>query len=175
MDGKCYAFPPATSPPTRPPTKNGDAQSHLHIPEVCSGLRPNTVALRFRSDRFRRTNICARTAVDARRRVDNVNIAGRNSPYRAFVDTRTASDAFVGIDFVSHECMKLFGFGQTNVRLFPRIVKFIPASPDSPPEPVPAATECAERPYRPPRRASAAAYKTTAWQAIRFPPPRKRR
>ncbi len=125
-----------------------------------------TVVLRFRSDCFRRTNVCARTALDARRSVDNINIAGRNSPYRAFVDTGTASDAFVGIDFVSHEYMKLFGFGQTNVRLFPRIVKFIPASRDTLPEAVREAIKYAERPYPPPRPASAAAYKTTAWPVI---------
>lgn len=58
--------------------------------------------LRFRSDSFCRTYVCARAAVGASRRVDNVNITGRDCSYRTFVDTGAAGNAGIGTDFVSH-------------------------------------------------------------------------
>lgn len=78
--------------------QDGDVQSHLHIP-----VHFRISRLCFRSDSFCRANVSAGTAFGAGRSVDNVNIAGRNSPYRAFVNAGAAGNAFVGIDFVSHE------------------------------------------------------------------------
>ena len=51
-------------------------------------------------------NACAGSAVDALVGIDNVDIAGRDSLYRTFVDAGSASDAGI-IDFVSH-CLKVF-------------------------------------------------------------------
>ena len=51
-------------------------------------------------------NACTSTAVNALVGIDNIDIAGRDSLYRAFVDAGTASDARI-CNFVSH-CLKVF-------------------------------------------------------------------
>ncbi len=66
-----------------------------------SALLPALTALLARNDCLARTYACARAAVDALVGVDDVDVARRNSLYRAFADAGAASDARIS-DFVSH-------------------------------------------------------------------------
>jgi hypothetical protein len=63
----------------------------------------------FSTDSFGGANARACTAVDARRAVYNVDVAGRDSLNGAFVNTGTACGTQIGVDFVSHY-FSVFGY-----------------------------------------------------------------